>query len=427
MRQKRRKPQRRALKMVGILTLSVVILAGCSDTALENSNAKSVYNDQAMKSVKVFKVIKQKIGDPGERVAEVLSSAQFNVTAKASGEIEQILKKRGEMIREGEPILKLKSADVQAQRDAAATALKNVQDAMDKAKAKAKKESDIQKSEMNNSIQKMELGMTTLLRSYNKMKNDYDIGLATKAQLFQMETQLMNARLDLDQAKQRQSIYEPVDVAAEFETQLKGAQLALQQAEQTLQNLEVKATASGLLMDMPLDTGMSVQNGTQIATIQRLDPIKIKAQLSEEESKLASSKTAMNYLLPSSKTKFSGPISYLAKVVDPQTKAYEINLEVPNKDAALLPGMKIKLQLSDESDQIVLTVPTYSIVKEGDNAFVFVLSGDTVEKRSIKLGRLNESNQEVLTGLKEGDLVVKTNPSALMDKERVQMTAIEEQ
>ncbi|MNG36192.1 hypothetical protein D3C84_1231420 [compost metagenome] len=66
-------------------------------------------------------------------------------------------------------------------------------------------------------------------------------------------------------------------------------------------------------------------------------------------------------------------------------------------------------------------------MKEGDDAFVFVLSGDTVEKRSIKLGRLNEPNQEVVSGLKEGELVVKTNPSQLINKEKVQMTAVEEQ
>ncbi|MNY44270.1 hypothetical protein D3C86_1792810 [compost metagenome] len=58
---------------------------------------------------------------------------------------------------------------------------------------------------------------------------------------------------------------------------------------------------------------------------------------------------------------------------------------------------------------------------------MFVLSGDIVEKRNIQLGRLNEPKQEVLSGLKEGEMVVKINPSALVDKAKVQVAAVEEQ
>lgn len=427
MRKKRRKQQRKVVRTLCILTLSIGILAGCSDTAVTNSDSNSVYSDQALKSVKVFKVIKQKIGDPMERAAEVQSSAQFGITAKASGDIDQILKKRGDMVQEGDVILRMRSGDLQTQREAAAHAVQTAQEAIEGAKVKAKKETENQRLDMSNSIQKMELGMTVLMRNYNKMKNDYDIGLVTKAQLYQMETQMMSARMDLDQLKQKLSILEPLSVPAEFETQLKGAQVALQQLDQSMKNLEVKATVSGLLTEMPLEAGMALQPGDKVGIVQRLDPIKIKAQLTEAETNQIGKKTELSYFVSGIKDKYKGTISYLSKVIDPETKTYEINLEVPNKDLILKPGMKVKVQLTEEQDQIVVTVPTYSIVKEGDNAFVFVLTGDTVEKRSIQLGRLNEPNQEVLSGLKEGEMVVKTSPSQLSDKEKVQMTAIEEQ
>lgn len=427
MRQKRRKPHLRTGRIACILTLSVGILAGCSDTVVTSTDATSVYKDQVVPSIKAFKVIKQKIGEPLERTAEVQSSAQFIVLSKAVGDIEQVLKKRGDMVQEGDVIVKLKSSEALIQRDSAAAAITAIQEAIEKAKVKAQKETENQRTEMSNAIQKMELNMTTLLRSYNKMKNDYDIGLATKAQLYQMETQMMNARMDLDQLKKKQGQLEPVDATSALESQLKAAQVALQQLNQSMQNLEVKATVSGVLTEMPLETGMAVQSGTQVGIIQRLDPIKIKAQLTEDETKLVGSKTEMSYSLTGNATKFKGPISYLAKVMDPESKSYEINLEVPNKDILLKPGMKVKLQMSDDKDQIVVTVPTYSIVKEGESAFVYVVSGDIVEKRSIKLGRLNEPNQEVTSGLKEGELVVKNNPSALIDKAKVQMTAVEAQ
>ncbi|NOV00227.1 efflux RND transporter periplasmic adaptor subunit [Paenibacillus planticolens] len=427
MRKKRRKQQPKVVRTLGILTLSIGILAGCSDTVVNNSEGNSIYKDQAPKSVKVFKVIKQKIGDPMERSAEAQSSAQFGITSKASGDIDQILKKRGDMVQEGDVILRLKSGELQTQRDAAALAVQMAQEALDKAKVKAKKETENQRMDMSNSIQKMELGMTGLMRNYNKMKNDYDIGLVTKAQLYQMETQMMSARMDLDQLKQKLGALEPLDAPPELETQLKSAQIALQQLEQAIKNLEVRATVSGLLTEMPMEAGMALQPGAKVGIIQRLDPIKIKAQLTEAETNQISNKTELSYYVTGTKEMYKGAISYLSKVIDPETKAYEVNLEVPNKDLSLKPGTKLKVQLTDQQDQIVVTVPTYSIVKEGDAAFVFVLTGDTLEKRSIQLGRLNEPNQEVLSGLKEGELVVKTSPSQLSNKEKVQMSAVEEQ
>lgn len=414
------------MRIVGILTLSIGILAGCSDTVV-NPETNSVYSDQAPKPVKAFKVIKQKIGDPLERAAEVQSSAQFGITSKVAGDIEQVLKKRGDMVQEGEVILRLKSAEADSQREAAARAVSTAQEAIEKAKTRAIKDTESQRLEMKNAIQKMELGMTGLMRNYNKMRNDYDIGLVTKAQLYEMESQMMSARLDLDQLKQKLSVLEPADATSELEPQLKNAQIALQQIDQSMKNLEVKATVSGLLTEMPLEAGMSLQPGSNVGIIQRLDPIKIKAQLTEVEANQIGDKKELSYYMTGTKEIYKGAISYLSKVIDPETKSYEINLEVPNKDLTLKPGSKLRIQLTEEKDQIVVTVPTYSIVKEGDDAFVFVLTGDTVEKRSVQLGRLNEPNQEVLSGLKEGELVVKTNPGQLSNKEKVQMTAVEEQ
>jgi HlyD family secretion protein len=176
---------------------------------------------------------------------------------------------------------------------------------------------------------------------------------------------------------------------------------------------------------MPLETGMSLQMGANVGVIQKLDPIKIKAQLSVEETNRLKDKKELTYYLPETTQKYKGSISYLSKVIDPKTNAYEVNLEVPNKDVTLKPGMKVWLQLTDEKDQTGLTVPTYSLVKEGEENFVFVLAGDLVEKRKVQLGRLNEPFQEVISGVKEGERVVVSSPDQLKDKEKIGVTTNE--
>jgi multidrug efflux pump subunit AcrA (membrane-fusion protein) len=50
------------------------------------------------------------------------------------------------------------------------------------------------------------------------------------------------------------------------------------------------------------------------------------------------------------------------------------------------------------------------------------VNGDHVEKRKVELGRLKDANQEVLSGVKEGEQIVVTGQHLLKDKDKVQIS-----
>jgi RND family efflux transporter MFP subunit len=116
-----------------------------------------------------------------------------------------------------------------------------------------------------------------------------------------------------------------------------------------------------------------------------------------------------------------GKVSYLADVMNSSTKAYALELEVPNPEKKLKPGTKAQILLTEEKDQNVVAVPTLSVVREGGDTFLFILNGDHVEKRKVELGRLNETYQEVLSGVKEGEQLVISGQHQLKDQEKVQV------
>lgn len=421
MRRKRLAPHRRRIRTICILALSFAVMSGCSETIPLTSNSATQVaagQEQSLKAVKTATIAKQKIGDPIELTGSVQSSAQFDIIAKSAGDVETVLKARGDTVKEGEVILRMSSSEAKFQREKAALAVQTAEESIRKARERARKDLENQRREMNSAIEKMEQTLVDLTKAYNKAKNDYEVGLATKAQVYQAEVQLKNARFDLEQLKQKQSTLEPADTTSELEVQLKTAQMTLLQVEQTMNYLEVKAPVNGVLTEMPFEAGMSVQQGAKVGLIQKLNPIKIKTQLSEEHTRFVGGKTELTYYVqPAAKNK--GNISFLSKVIDPELKSYEMNMDVPNEDMTLKPGMKVRVQLTDEQEQVVLTVPTFSVVKEGEETYVFVLSGDTVEKRKVQLGRTNEPNQEVVSGVKEGERVVTSNPAQLRDKEKV--------
>ena len=66
-------------------------------------------------------------------------------------------------------------------------------------------------------------------------------------------------------------------------------------------------------------------------------------------------------------------------------------------------------------------MPTLSIVREGADNYVFVYNNGIAERRKIELGRLNELEQEVLSGVQEGELLIVTGQHQLTDGEQVEL------
>ncbi|MFS0839526.1 efflux RND transporter periplasmic adaptor subunit [Paenibacillus sp. 1P03SA] len=255
------------------------------------------------------------------------------------------------------------------------------------------------------------------------MRNDYDEGTITKIQLEQEETKLNSLKLDLSTLKQKRKTLDNTDSLAAAQVAIETSGLSVKKAERDLENTVVKAPVSGVLTDFPVESGMTVAQGFKAGVIQQLNPILIKADLTEEAVNLVRDKKELSFYVPGTTELTKAPIKYISDVLDSQTKAYTLELEVPNADQKLKPGQKVQLQLTDEAEQTVTAIPTLSIVREGSESFVFVLNGDTVEKRKIQLGRLKETMQEVISGVNENEQIVISGQHQLKDKEKVTTAA----
>jgi len=93
---------------------------------------------------------------------------------------------------------------------------------------------------------------------------------------------------------------------------------------------------------------------------------------------------------------------------------------VPNPDNLLKPGMFMNVRLERGAADALL-VPEQALVPEQGDVFVFVLEGDTVEKRLIRTGQRRVGDVQVLQGLSAGDLVVTEGTQKLRDGVRVEV------
>jgi multidrug efflux pump subunit AcrA (membrane-fusion protein) len=401
--------KRNVWKRVSVTGLAILLTgalaSGCSVSGAGNGP----------KSVKTAPAVKIEMSDFKEIDADVVSSSQVNIITKVGGDVKELLKKRGDTVQQGEVLFRIDNTDALRNKEKLELSRENLQAQLDK----ASQDLATNRSVLKNTIEKLQLMLDDAEKTYNNIRNDYDAGTASKTQLDKAEMQVKTTRLDLDTAKKQLANLEEADSLASLRIQLQSSEVALQDIEKTLSDYEVKAPISGILTDLNPEAGVTVQAGYVAGVIQQLNPIKIHADLTESAVKLVRGKTEIPFTVQGSDSKMTGKVTYLADVMSPQSKTYVLELSAENPDNKLKSGMSVKLQIGGDSKQNVVAVPVASIVKEGNDNYVFVVNGDQAEKRKVTLGRVSESNREVTSGIKEGEQVVVLGQQDLKDKDKV--------
>ena len=80
--------------------------------------------------------------------------------------------------------------------------------------------------------------------------------------------------------------------------------------------------------------------------------------------------------------------------------------------------MTVKI-IYNEINQI--GVPESAVTIQGNTAFVYIVKNNTAEQRDIKIGNRNFGKVSVLSGIKEGDLVISEGVSKVRNKTKVKI------
>jgi multidrug efflux pump subunit AcrA (membrane-fusion protein) len=101
-------------------------------------------------------------------------------------------------------------------------------------------------------------------------------------------------------------------------------------------------------------------------------------------------------------------------------------VDVPNKDRVLVPGIYAQADVTLEQRDGVPTVPLQAINHVGDKTSVFVVNvNGEIEDRAVALGIQSASDAEVVSGLREGEQVLVSDRGGLKVGEKVHPQPVE--
>jgi membrane fusion protein (multidrug efflux system) len=246
----------------------------------------------------------------------------------------------------------------------------------------------------------------------------------------QAKAQVENARLNL---QRNQQLFERgIAAGKEVEdarAQMASAQSALEQAtaalntaDRNIERASIRSPIAGQVVKRMVSVGEQV-DGTAaqpIAEIANLDRVELAANVpSEYLSRIRVNQTAAVATDAYPGRSFKGSIIAIAPAVNAATNAALVRIRITNAERSLKVGMFAEARIALAEHVNALVVPPAALVRDQRGAAVYVVSGDTAQRTEVKVGLEKPDAVEILSGLRDGQVVLTSAVYGLGDKAKL--------
>lgn len=247
--------------------------------------------------------------------------------------------------------------------------------------------------------------------------------------LNQAQLQLINLEKDY---RRIDTLYKAGGIAAQQYDQMK-TQLDVTRSsiEFLRENVILKAPFSGVVTGKYFENGelFSGVPNTQvgkaaIVIIQQINPLKVIISVSERYYPIV--KKGMSAILTSDvypEETFNGKINLIHPTINAATKTFNVEIEIPNSNEKLRPGIFARIQLDVGKEEAVVVATSSLLVQEGTNIrYIFVHDNGIVKRVNVEVGKRYDDKIEIFSKeLSEGMEIVVAGQDKLVNGEKVKV------
>jgi RND family efflux transporter MFP subunit len=177
---------------------------------------------------------------------------------------------------------------------------------------------------------------------------------------------------------------------------------------------QIIAPFTGVVTKRYADTGSLIQagqdNNTQtlpVVQVAESDLLRLRIPVPESDVPYIQLGGDVHVKVSATGRTFTSKIIRFSRALDTNTRTMLTEVDVPNRDLRLNPGMyaETTIQLQQKNDTLIL--PTQAVVQNGNQSYVLVVgTTNHVEKRNVTLGIQTSNRVEITSGLQTGDNVI---------------------
>lgn len=333
-------------------------------------------------TVEVTSVGRAVVEDQITIVGSLTGAATVDVSPRATGRLQEIAFRIGDRIARGQTIARVEDREIREQ-------VRQADASFEVARASVRqREADLKFAEVD---------------------------LERSRSLF---TRQLLPRQALDEADARQQIAAAqLDLArAQFEQ----AEARLEELRINLSNTVVTSPVDGFVARRFLDPGAYVTSNTPILAIVDLRLVRLVANVVEKDlTRVRPGVPAVAEVDAYPGEIFAGRVARVAPILETATRTASIEIEVPNLDFRLRPGMYARTRLTVGRREGVLVVPRNALVDLEGRRGVFVPAGNKARFVAVGTGIQQAERVEITDGVGDGDRVITTGAGALRDGDTI--------
>lgn len=164
--------------------------------------------------------------------------------------------------------------------------------------------------------------------------------------------------------------------------------------------------AKGYVIEVLIKEGMYVEEGTTLIKISGLKQVWIEAQVYSNE-KINDNNSFQIYSTSSTDEVYIGRLAFINPTIEEGRKIQLLRIRVDNPKNKLIPGMMVYVNVSPKKNsKPVLAVPKSTVLLEKMKTVWIKVDENTFEQRMVETGTENKYLIEILSGIKEGEIIV---------------------
>lgn len=385
-----------------LLLAATLLLCSCGTTGVAQAENKS---QAAVPRVAVTKVTRRPMARHLTISSELVPFQEIDVYAKESGFVSKLYVDYGTHVKKGQLMAVLEIPELQALLQEDQASIKSVAD---------------QVTNAENELHRIEAQHNVVHLEYQRLNNV----AKTKPGLV--------AQQEVDDAQGRDLAAESQVEAAKSRLQSMQSQMAVAQSklvhDQALYDYsKITAPFTGVVTQRYANFGTLMQGGTNspqalpLVKLSEEDLFRLVIPVPESYVRYIKIGDPVNVRVPSLDRVFPGKVTRFSVDVTDATRTMHTEVDVPNPQGILIPGVYAEATLTLDRRGDALVVPLQAVSQEGNKATVLVVDGsNAIQNRNVSLGIESENDAEVLSGVREGDQVVIGDRSGLRQGEIVQ-------
>lgn len=244
-----------------------------------------------------------------------------------------------------------------------------------------------------------------------------------RTRLARIEANYKLARLEYDRIYSLdQKKITAANMLDEIEARLADVAAQREEAKLALSRTRILAPMDGQVNEIVAKQGDFYGIGDPVAQILRVSEVKIAVGIPESDAASFFNLSKATVIIAAlGDRRLVGKKVFMSSQPRNLARLYDLELEIPNPDGDILPGMFASVELIRKAYKRALIVPLYAVINQGEEQFVFIENSGSAKKVQVDVGLLVDWQVHITSGLKPNDRVIVVGHRLLNEGQTVEV------